>query len=108
MRRDVEVEIRTGLADDLREAPSGADGDGGFGHDHCVARKRPRHLFGGGIDEAEIGMAIAASGATKANQPESRPGNEPGPSLLPGRCFQQPATHLPLPSNSMVRSLIAR
>jgi hypothetical protein len=32
MRRDVEVEIRTGLADDLREAPSGADGDGGFGH----------------------------------------------------------------------------
>jgi hypothetical protein len=32
----------------------------------------------------------------------------PANGLLPGRCFQQPATHLPLPSNSMVRSLIAR
>src|SRR5207249_4150572 len=35
-------------------------------------------------------------------------GNAPGPRLLPGHRFQQPETHLPLPSNSMVRSLIAR
>ena len=28
--------------------------------------------------------------------------------LLPGHGFQQPETHVPLPSNSMVRSLIAR
>jgi hypothetical protein len=31
-----------------------------------------------------------------------------GPRLLPDHGFQQPETHLPLPSNSMVRSLIAR
>ncbi len=35
-------------------------------------------------------------------------GNAPGPRLLPDHGFQQPETHLPLPSNSMVRSLIAR
>jgi hypothetical protein len=35
-------------------------------------------------------------------------GNAPGPRLFPDHGFQQPETHLPLPSNSMVRSLIAR
>ena len=58
---DVEIKIRARRADDLRDAPAGADGHGGFRHDHGVAGQRAGDLFGGGVDVAQVGVAVAAA-----------------------------------------------
>jgi hypothetical protein len=52
--------------------------------------------------------SIALSRAARVRQREPTRRMRPGLGLLPGHCLQQPETHLPFPSNSMVRSLIAR
>jgi hypothetical protein len=59
-------------------------------------------LFTRSLDEPSLGRAHRC-GLTVNLVPSGT-----GLDLLSGHGFQQPETHLPWPSNSMVRSLIAR
>jgi hypothetical protein len=60
------------------------------------------------LDRIRSGLGRVFTFEKSAVTNEWGKGNAPGPRLLPDHGFQQPETHLPLPSNPMVRSLIAR
>ena len=59
---DVEIEVRPRGANNLGDAPAGADGHRGFRHDHRVAGQDSGHLLGGGVDVCKVGVAVAAAG----------------------------------------------
>ena len=59
---DVEFQVRAGAAHDLGDPPAGADRDGRFRDHDCVAGERAGDLLGGGVDVADVGVAVAAAG----------------------------------------------
>ena len=56
---DGEVGLRPGGADDLLDGVAGADRDRRFGHYHRIAGEGRGDLAGGGVDIAQVGMAVA-------------------------------------------------
>ena len=71
VRRDVEIELRTGVADDPLDRAPGADRHGALGHHDRVALEGGRDVAGGGVDVAEVGMAVAAA-RRRADRDEHR------------------------------------
>ena len=56
-----DVGLRAGFAHDRFDLVAGADGHGGLGHQHGHPAQERRHFARGGVDEAQVGMAVAAA-----------------------------------------------